>query len=206
LQGLSRAARFGYARRRQVRPQALGQTAREGRVTKPKLGAKLRPSAPFEAFVKDPAGMNAFCSHVIEGGSIASFCREKGINYTSLRGWLAADEARSAMYARAREDRSDTYAEEMVGISDEADVKITNGPDGEQRIALDAAAVARNRLRVDARKWVASKLKPRVYGDKLELGGEVKLTTVTDEALVAELTKLGIAITQITPRGEPDGD
>ena len=35
-----------------------------------------------------------------------------------------------------------------------------------------ARAIARNRLRVDARKWVAAKLKPRTYGDKLELSGD----------------------------------
>ena len=40
--------------------------------------------------------------------------------------------------------------------------------DGEDvALALDATAVARNRLRVDARKWVASKLKPKKYGDKM---------------------------------------
>ena len=40
------------------------------------------------------------------------------------------------------------------------------------------------RLRVDARKWVAAKLKPKVYGDRVEaaLSGIVKVQhMVTDE-------------------------
>jgi hypothetical protein len=28
------------------------------------------------------------------------------------------------------------------------------------------------RIRVDTRKWIASKLKPKKYGDKIELGGD----------------------------------
>jgi hypothetical protein len=75
------------------------------------------------------------------------------------------------MYARAREDQADTLADEIVGISDES--AITAKVDGEEvRFALDATAVARNRLRVDARKWVAAKLKPRKYGDRQVLAGD----------------------------------
>ena len=40
------------------------------------------------------------------------------------------------------------------------------------------------RLRVDARKWVAAKLKPKVYGDRVEaaISGAVTVQhTITDE-------------------------
>ena len=36
----------------------------------------------------------------------------------------------------------------------------------------DAVAVARNKLRIDTRKWILSKMLPREYGDKLELSGD----------------------------------
>lgn len=52
-----------------------------------------------------------------------------------------------------------------MAIADE--VEVAARYDGEEvRLAVDAAAIARNRLRVDARKWVAAKLKPRIYADK----------------------------------------
>jgi hypothetical protein len=37
---------------------------------------------------------------------------------------------------------------------------------------LDPVGINRNRLRVDARKWIASKLKPKKYGDRQILAGD----------------------------------
>lgn len=54
-------------------------------------------------------------------------------------------------YMRARELRADFQADEIVHIAD-------TEPD---------AQVARNRI--DARKWVASKMLPQQYGDRLDL-------------------------------------
>ncbi len=68
-----------------------------------------------------------------------------------------------AQYARAREEQADFYADEIVTIAD-------TEPD---------AATAR--VRVDARKWVASKLKPKRYGDKLALGGADDLPAIRQE-------------------------
>jgi hypothetical protein len=42
------------------------------------------------------------------------------------------------------------------------------------------AGIQRNKLRVDARKWVVCKLLPKVYGDKIqaEVSGELGIRTV----------------------------
>ena len=170
----------------------------------PKKPAPPVAPSPWEQFKAAPDSIDVLCSHVLEGGHLNEFCIGRGFAYTSMLRWINADPAgRAAMYAQAREDRSDKLADEITAISDEIDVKTTTGPDGEVRLTLDAAAVARNRLRVDARKWVASKLKPRVYGEKLELGGSVKVSGVADDALLAELAKMGIAA-KIGPQPEPE--
>ena len=80
--------------------------------------------------------------------------------------WLAGNPNFSEQYAHAREEQAETLADEIVSIADEA-VVVANQGGEDVSLALDATAVARNRLRVDARKWVASKLKPKKYGDKL---------------------------------------
>lgn len=67
-----------------------------------------------------------------------------------FREWLAEDEVFAAQYARAREEQADHYADEIVDIADRPDLKAED-----------------KRVRVDARKWVASKLKPKKYGDKV---------------------------------------
>ena len=68
---------------------------------------------------------------------------------------IAEDQAFCQRYARARESQAHREAEEIREIADEA--------------TPETVQVAR--LRVDARKWRASKLAPKVYGDKLEVNG-----------------------------------
>jgi hypothetical protein len=65
--------------------------------------------------------------------------------------WLATEKPFADKYARAREDQADTYADEITAIADDP-----------------ALPSDQKRIMVDARKWVACKLKPRKYGDKLD--------------------------------------
>ena len=116
------------------------------------------------------------CARIADGESLRTICEDEGMpSRTSVFRWLA-DEERAAFrdqYARAREEQADFYAESIVEISDEADVEANYKGDAVV-LELSSAAVARNRLRVDARKWYASKLAPKKYGEKLELAGDPK--------------------------------
>ena len=133
---------------------------------------------------------------------MAGFCKERGLAYQTLSDWIYKDSERAGMYAHAREERADALADEIVSISDEQEVKANyNGED--VTLVLDATAVARNRLRVDARKWAAAKLKPRVYGDKstTELtgpnGGPMQLAAVSLKGLSdAELETMQALMTK----------
>ena len=173
-------------------------TAKKRAPAKKKAPAAAKPLTPWQKWSSTPdAAMESLCAHVMSGGHMAEYCKARGINYTTMLKWLNADPLRSEMYARAREDRADKIADEIVAISDE--VEVAARYDGEDvKLTLDAAAVARNRLRVDARKWVASKLKPRTYGDKLDLTAEVGIKSLPDYQLwkrAQELAaKLGVSL------------
>lgn len=145
---------------------------------------------PLQAWTQDAeAALSEFCDHITAGGHLAEFCRERGLSYTSMQRWINADPGRTVLYARAREDRADKLADEMVAISDEATVAATH--DGESvTLALDSAAIQRNRLRVDARKWIAAKLKPRTYGDKLDVTQNVTMNNVPDADLTNRALEL----------------
>lgn len=65
-------------------------------------------------------------------------------------------------YQQAVEDRADRLAEELLEI---ADAPMPEGLDGAGR----SAWVQQQRLKVDTRKWAASKLKPKTYGERLDL-------------------------------------
>ncbi len=73
-------------------------------------------------------------------------------------------------YARAREAQAEVWADEIVSIADDAAGDFDTDKDGKK--AVDHENIARSRLRCDSRKWIASKLLPKRYGDKMQHTGE----------------------------------
>lgn len=86
---------------------------------------------------------------------------EKFPDYVNFLRWLDKDPELRRKYARAREDQADFLADEINDLSDEA-AKL-------EKDGFDNARVQAYRLRIDSRKWSASKLRPKKYGDKLEV-------------------------------------
>jgi len=78
--------------------------------------------------------------------------------------WLTQDDKQSfsEQYAHAREAAADALADDIQDISD-----------GVLKKKYDPQAA---RVAMDGKKWIASKLKPKKYGDKLDVTGD---TTVT---------------------------
>lgn len=172
------------------------------KATPPQIEAK--PLTPFQAWLKNTEhGFDEFIASILGGGHMADFCKAREIPYTTFYDWVRTDSRRSELYARAREDRAEKFADEIVAISDE--ISVTTKMDGENvTFAIDAAAVSRNKLRVDSRKWIAAKLKPRVYGDRVQVDATVDHKVMQDDALLSRLAKFGIALPGIIPKPESD--
>ncbi len=166
------------------------------------------PLTPWETFKAGmPASFEEFVGYIAGGGHLAGFVKERGIPYTTMLTWIAVDSQRSEMYARAREDRADVLADEIVAIADEIEVTVEMSLSGKEVIKVDSVAVQRNKLRVDARKWAASKLKPRTYGDKIEVGATFNHKGMSDTQLLERLAALGVSLPSITPQaGEASDD
>lgn len=81
--------------------------------------------------------------------------------------WRAQHENFSTLYAQAKLRQADLLAEECLEIADDdsRDVKI-NPETGDEY--LNTEFVARSRLRIDTRKWLAAKLLPKQYGKAAE--------------------------------------
>lgn len=81
--------------------------------------------------------------------------------------WLAKYPEFSERYAQARANQAKLLAQQIIEIADDGanDTYI----DSEGREVTNHDHIQRSKLRVDARKWVASKLLPKVYGDKLDV-------------------------------------
>lgn len=121
------------------------------------------------------------CSMIASGKSLKSICEESGMPHRdTVREWLLQNAEFSAKYARAREEQADLFADEIVEIAD--------------AVFADSAEVAKAKLQIDARKWKASKMLPKKYGDKLEVDNKSSDGSMTPKAaLSAEEVKAALA-------------
>jgi hypothetical protein len=109
------------------------------------------------------------CELIASGMTLRQACREENMpTHKTVLDWVQKDPAFANQYARARDLLLEHWAEEIVEIADDGsrDTKVV-GEDG--REVADTEWINRSRLRVDARKWLLSKLKPGTYGDKLDV-------------------------------------
>lgn len=113
------------------------------------------------------------CEMIADGQSLRQIAKTKGMPSPALVCKWLANEGNAAFreqYARARERQADKLFEECLDIADSQEGDVIIKDDGTEMVNHDA--IARAKLRVDTRKWMAGKLRPKKYGDKLEIGGD----------------------------------
>jgi hypothetical protein len=106
------------------------------------------------------------CNRLADGESLRAICLDEDMPAReTVRGWLIRLPEFAGQYARARGEQGDAYADEIVAIADDKD------EDANSR-----------RVRIDARKWAAGKLRPDVYGEKVTQKHEGELRVVISSA------------------------
>lgn len=111
--------------------------------------AALKTGRP-SSYSEDVA--DTICQELMAGKSLREICAVEGMpSSTTVFRWLEQYSEFRGLYARAREVQADVLADEIIEIADtETDPN-------------------RARVMIDARKWLASKLRPKRYGDRVEL-------------------------------------
>jgi hypothetical protein len=146
--------------------------------TQTKPQGKKKPVAS-KAILGRPTTYNseiasAICALIIDNKRLREIAQMDGMPAVStIMLWLGVHKAFSEQYAIAKAEQAELLADEMVSIADETNV-IVKEKDGFTEVVLDSTAVARNRLRIDTRKWIASKLLPKKYGDKMDMNHGVQ--------------------------------
>ncbi len=131
-------------------------TTKRKRIRKPKITAKHRDAQRPTLYHQYWA--NRICSHIERGWSLRSYCEKDGNpRMTTVLQWLKDAPDFQVQYAQAREASADASYDHVGNLSEKA----AHGQ-------IDPAAA---RVAIDARKWMAGKMKPKKYGDKIELGG-----------------------------------
>ena len=129
------------------------------------------------------------CVRIASGESLRKICKDdKMPNLTSVWKWLNNDEELSKQYARAREEQAETFVDEILDIADNNKDDTFLDEDG--KLIINQEVIARSRLRVDSRKWIASKLKPKRFGDYTKIQAEVKDTSTTSSWLGEVLSEI----------------
>lgn len=118
---------------------------------------------------------DAICVRISQGESLRSIVKDEDMpSQRVVYLWLQQKPDFLQQYTRAREEQADTLADEIVDIADERPEvnEVIDKKTGEVlSIDLSSAYIAWQKNRIEARKWTAMKLRPKKYGDKLELAG-----------------------------------
>lgn len=108
------------------------------------------------------------CARLVCGRSLRSVCRDDDMpEAATVFKWLGTIPAFADQYARACQARADADAEEMREIADTPLVgeEITEGPDGTTIKRGDM--LGHRKLQIDTRKWLAARMAPKKYGERI---------------------------------------
>lgn len=117
----------------------------------------------------EPEKGDYICAELANGRSLRSICEEEGMPHrNAVFRWIRKYPAFAEQYVIAKQESADCLADEMLDIADDAtnDWMERNDPQNPGWIA-NRDHINRARLRVDTRKWIASKLKPSKYGERI---------------------------------------
>lgn len=121
------------------------------------------------------AKADAICGLIADGKSLRTICKRDDMpDTTTVYQWLRRFPEFAQQYAGAKQDQADAMADDILDIADDRTL------DPQDR-----------RVRIDTRKWLAGKLKPKKYGEKTLLGSDPDnpLPAGTASVDVAELAK-----------------
>lgn len=115
-----------------------------------------------------------------EGISARKAMERLGVGEPLFYKWVDSDPMNHKQYARACEKRADLIFEEIKELSDKQDKDVYIDAEGNERI--DHNVIHRNKLQIDTRKWMLSKMMPKKYGERLDLTTNNESLNATKQA------------------------
>ena len=139
---------------------------------------------------------DAICAELSIGKSLRTVCDADDMpSVKTIFNWFRAYPDFLQQYTRAKEESADAMAEELLYIADNQEIGVTTTVKGDGSVETkEEDMLGHRKLKIESRKWLMAKMKPKRYGDKLDLttDGE-KLNnqaTLTDEELQAKINGL----------------
>jgi hypothetical protein len=120
----------------------------------------------------DPKMAERILERLANGETATQICRDPDMpQYSALKRWERDNADFSRRYEIARRQCCEYHTDEIISIADDStnDYIERLRADGTPYLAYNRENVERSRLRVDSRKWNASKILRHVYGEKAEV-------------------------------------
>ena len=107
------------------------------------------------------------------GRSLRQVCTDEGMpHFTTVLRWIALDADFASKYARARTAQADTLFDRMEAV--------------EEAVAAGTMDSHAARVVLDSMRWRASKLAPKVYGDRLDVSVSDNRISISGALLAAQ--------------------
>ena len=147
------------------------------------IAANRNPVGAPSTYSDDIAEL--ICAYLAEGKSMRTIATFEGMPcIKTMFTWMRVYPEFLQRYTRAKAESAESLAEEIIDIADDArndwmEVEVK----GQTITKLDREHVERSKLRIESRKWIAAKLLPKKYGERLDV--TIDATISIDAALTA---------------------
>lgn len=130
---------------------------------------------------------------IVSGKSLNKFCEDNVFSYTTVLRWIRKLPERSQAYDDARRDRADIYADRVVEVAErDCSAPVVDKDGNFLGTVVDKGKVAQARNEMDALKWQAARMNPKVWGDKIEVDNNLNVREASDDQLAAALGRYGL--------------
>lgn len=110
--------------------------------------------SPFTEFSQDAA--DEICERIALGNSLRSICTDAHLpSMATVFKWLSQRPSFAEQYTHAREAQADAIVDDILDIADNKELDPND-----------------RRIRIDSRKWLAGKMRPKKYSDKTLIGSD----------------------------------
>ena len=180
-------------RTKSVKKSVKKKLPRTKKATTKKAPTKKKPGRKRQVYwtvngkrLNKPQIIDDFClkiSHTSAGIKRICSANPGYPSHETIRKWLLEDSEFVGRYARAREEQCETMADEIIEIADDARFDVLIDKQGNEK--TDNEVLQRSKLRIDTRKFLMGKIKPKKFGDKLDLNVTERRIEMTPEQFAA---------------------
>lgn len=123
---------------------------------------------------------NDLLSHVSNGKTLRSFCREINLQYSYMYNYINELDTRALRFARAREIGSEAIGEECLEIADTPQEGIETEESENGTKIKKADMLNHRKLQIYTRLQLLAKWNPKKWGDKLDLNANISEPVVIE--------------------------